>query len=672
MMKRIVAFLFFAGLIALAVVMVVPNFIDWNNHKDRVIAIIQPHLTRKIEVAGALHLQILPNPKMTLEDVTIANAGGATSPYLAKLKTLEATVRLEPLLNGEVVIDSIHLAGADMYVEVMPDGKNNWTGILQDRPRPAALGRDNVLLNRVTLADGALHYANPATGAAWETTHMNFAIEATALNGPYHAIGDLNYRGVTSHIDLQTGAYQPGQPFQLDLAMTPVEQLPKITFTGTAQPDKSFDLQGDLGLSQGRIASLFDNEFIKGVPFLNEIADLKAKIDAQNGAVSFSKIDGTFEKSSKITGSVTSTAAAAPVIKADLRMEGPVDLDAWLAGNWLARGTLDLHLSAGKLHWRGMDIFDAGLALQSADGIVDVPGVKGRMLDGVLDAKVDKNNLTGTLTGANLNTLVTLMGLDGFSFGDKSDVAFNLTEDNSQAEMFKNLSGDFQVKAGKLTVDHFNLSGLESALASAPDDAAAVKKSIQAKSTDYSDVSASFKIANGKIGFDKLALSDAAAKITASGALDLSPMTYDIAASVSPKKPDGAPDFKASATGAVKDPAALTLDAKKLLAWAKDKFHAAPPPPDKPPAKLETEKPEEDPAPAEDKSKSIQDILNRLDEESPTVPEAPPQPQPEVETAPDAPPVTEPVPLHPAMPGDDAAAPGTLMDDAEMLPDESQ
>ena len=93
-MTRIVKILFFLGLATLIGCFVAPSFIDWNKHKDEVIAQIQPYFQRKITVTGNVSFKVLPQPEITLENVSIANEVGAKEANLITLKSLEARVKL--------------------------------------------------------------------------------------------------------------------------------------------------------------------------------------------------------------------------------------------------------------------------------------------------------------------------------------------------------------------------------------------------------------------------------------------------------------------------------------------------------------------------------------------------------------------------------------------------
>src|SRR5580698_10180552 len=100
MMTRIVKLLFFLGVALLIACLVAPSFIDWNRHKAEVMAQISPYFKRKIDVTGNVSFKILPQPGIMLESVSIANAEGAKTASLITLKSLEARIRLEPLLEG--------------------------------------------------------------------------------------------------------------------------------------------------------------------------------------------------------------------------------------------------------------------------------------------------------------------------------------------------------------------------------------------------------------------------------------------------------------------------------------------------------------------------------------------------------------------------------------------
>lgn len=322
MMKRIVATLFFLSLILVAVALVAPGFIDWSQHKDRIIAQLKPYLGRQIAVGGQVKFRLIPNPEILLENVTLSNAEGAKADSFMKLKQLEANIKFQPLLQGRFEVESINLAEPALNLEILDDGSANWTGILKEREEGAgglAEAADTVQFNQITMTNGTLHYLNQVTGAEWQVDKLNLAVTAETLFGPYKITGDMQYKGSQVQIEAGTGKLG-GADVPLTVALNPVEGLPQVKLDGTMDTQSGLNMKGELSIAQGSFASLFDSDFLKGISFLNDEADVTGALDVKAGEAKLDGIKAKFGKKGEASGSVAIAfeKGKKPVVTADL------------------------------------------------------------------------------------------------------------------------------------------------------------------------------------------------------------------------------------------------------------------------------------------------------------------------------------------------------------------
>ena len=398
MMKRIVATLFFLFLILIAVAVVAPGFIDWSQHKDRLIAQLKPYLGRQIDVGGQVSFRLVPNPRLLLEDVTLSNAEGAKADHFMKLKQLEANMKLEPLLQGRFEVETINLDQPELDLEVLDDGSNNWTGILKERQEGGTGledAADTIQFNQITMTNGTLHYLNQVTGATWQVANLNLAVSADTLFGPYHVSGDMQYKGTTVSVEASTGKFG-GAAVPLHVAFNPAEKLPQVKLDGTMDTQGGLSLQGDLSIAQGNIASLFDSDFLKGISFLNEDTDLTAALDVKAGTAKLDNIKAKYGKKGELSGSlaVAFEKDKKPVVAADLTgtslkvtgkstfMQVPDGFDA------------HLKLKGKNITWNGIFVPAATVAVDSdkedwvvKGGRFDMPGKSVVKVAGVLTPK---------------------------------------------------------------------------------------------------------------------------------------------------------------------------------------------------------------------------------------------------------------------------------------------
>ncbi len=116
-----------AGVVGLAAVLLGgPAVIDWNRYKPEIIGRLETTLGRTVAIDGPLSLSLLPVPTFSAKGVRVANIDGASSPDMAELASLQARLRLLPLLSGHVEMSALVLVAPVIRLETLADGRPNW------------------------------------------------------------------------------------------------------------------------------------------------------------------------------------------------------------------------------------------------------------------------------------------------------------------------------------------------------------------------------------------------------------------------------------------------------------------------------------------------------------------------------------------------------------------
>src|SRR3546814_1193089 len=92
---------------AVAALLVLPSFWDWNAEKGRMAALVKKHTGRDLALAGDVRLRLLPKPTFAAEQVTPANLAGGSEPAMVGLAELRVSVALLPMLSGAVLAESV-------------------------------------------------------------------------------------------------------------------------------------------------------------------------------------------------------------------------------------------------------------------------------------------------------------------------------------------------------------------------------------------------------------------------------------------------------------------------------------------------------------------------------------------------------------------------------------
>ena len=83
--------------------------LDFNEYNDEIETAITDATGRQFRIAGNTTLDVLPDPKVVFERVSLANAEWGTKPEFVSVERLEAEISLVGLLGGELWIKQVAL-----------------------------------------------------------------------------------------------------------------------------------------------------------------------------------------------------------------------------------------------------------------------------------------------------------------------------------------------------------------------------------------------------------------------------------------------------------------------------------------------------------------------------------------------------------------------------------
>ncbi len=305
MMTRLVKTLFFIGIALLITGLVAPSFINWNKHKSALMAQISPYFQRKISVDGNISFQILPQPELQLANVTVANADGSMKNPLMKLKSLDVQVDLMPLLQGQIVVNTVNLMQPVFNVEVYNNGKTNLSGFFSPSDDDLVTTAKATQLNQISVTDGTLHYTNVLTGTHKTFDNLTLTVSADTLLGPYHVTGTMEYQQTNANIEIDTGVFDQTMTAPIELSFMPVEKMPQITLKGTISLHGGINLGGKLSLSNGSLSSLADIPELNALDFWETDVSMTGAMTLKGDRFTLKDIDARFGQDSHLRGTVS-------------------------------------------------------------------------------------------------------------------------------------------------------------------------------------------------------------------------------------------------------------------------------------------------------------------------------------------------------------------------------
>lgn len=424
MMKRIVSILFFLGLIGIGMALIAPSFINWNDHKDQILSYLSPYFKTKVEVAGNVSLQLLPQPEILMEQVSVSNVPGTKSNVFMTLKQLGARVKLGPLLEGRIEVETVNLVDPVLNLEILEDGKANWSGILRDKKaeESATFAPSTVQLNQVTVTNGTLNYMNRLTGTGRNFDNLNLSINADTLLGPYRVQGDMMYSKSPVKIDIRTETYDQTRTVPIQMAFMPTGgNLPQVKLNGVMDLQSGIDIQGEVAISQGKMSALLNMQSLHQADFLNDTVNMTGVIALKGDQFTLSNIKAKFGEDSAVRGKVvlqfphSGAPAAAIDIEGDnlVLTRQPSDIYTFLPDDF----TGSLRFKGKNIVWEGRAIneMDISAALNEKEWNVQsaqmhLPGPSQIKLTGIVTPKTGRASYTAfQLASADLGKLVDFL-----------------------------------------------------------------------------------------------------------------------------------------------------------------------------------------------------------------------------------------------------------------------
>lgn len=182
------------GLLALVVVTVtlIVLFVDPNDHRDRIAAVVERETGRKLTLTGELKLSMFPWLAVETGAASLSEAPGFGAEPFVSIRSARVSARLLPLLRGRFEMGQVKLVGARIRLITDEQGRNSW----------ADLGKGS-----------ESQAAQPAGGEPLEVPAIaGLQIEDAAIvmvNRQAHS------RRVVRDFNLDTGRLESGQPFAL-------------------------------------------------------------------------------------------------------------------------------------------------------------------------------------------------------------------------------------------------------------------------------------------------------------------------------------------------------------------------------------------------------------------------------------------------------------------------
>jgi len=251
--------LIFVVLLALAVLLGVAVFIfirtfDPNSYREFLGKNVEDATGRKLVINGDLQFTVWPNIALSAEDLELGNPPGFDATPMLRAKSVEATIQLRPLLQGDVRINGVVLHSPEVYLVERPGGdpENNWADLqqrfsgadLQTGPQTkseegatAEGAPTSVQLDSIVIDNGQFSYTS---GTAEQSL--------TAVDAEIEFVSDSTF-DIGARGNWQTSGEQASSPFELQTGLTSLDNSLRLSSPSLTVRNLPTPLPSELSLT---------------------------------------------------------------------------------------------------------------------------------------------------------------------------------------------------------------------------------------------------------------------------------------------------------------------------------------------------------------------------------------------------------------------------------------
>ncbi len=216
---------FYFGIVLVLAVfsaMLAPFVVDWGSYRAGLEAYGEKLSGRKVEIAGPIAVRLFPWPRLTAQEVRIANPEGQQDKWFATADQIVVRMNLGALLNGSIQVESINIDNPTIRLRRFADGNGNWNFEPAENIRNSRL-LDQVKLDQITFSGGTLQLTDDRRANQAEIRNVNATFSALNLAGPWRSIGDFDYDGVPLAFTANTGAWASDEPLSFGFRVSSQE-----------------------------------------------------------------------------------------------------------------------------------------------------------------------------------------------------------------------------------------------------------------------------------------------------------------------------------------------------------------------------------------------------------------------------------------------------------------
>jgi uncharacterized protein involved in outer membrane biogenesis len=243
----------YLGILLIAVVLAAvaaPLVVNWDNYRADLEDYGRKLTGRKVTITGPISARLFPWPRLSAEDVHVANLPELEGKDFASAARIELRMQLAGLFSGAIQVESIDITHPVVAFERTTAGEANWL-FTPPQGEPSAV-LDRVKLDQIRLTDGVFRYVDGRRGGTVELNAVKATLAAPGLAGPWRARGSGSWRGQALDLSFNTGSARADEPLRFSLRVAEADASGlALGFDGTTAGSR---VTGDLRIEPAAAA----------------------------------------------------------------------------------------------------------------------------------------------------------------------------------------------------------------------------------------------------------------------------------------------------------------------------------------------------------------------------------------------------------------------------------
>jgi len=437
---------------------------------------------REVSLQGDAIITVLPTLSVKLKDVRIAGPEGGDEPFV-RMEFLKASIRLVPLLIGEVQIENFAIVAPDIRLVRKADGTRSWDFDSGAAALQLAFAGD-VRLGSFSVEGGHILYDDEITDQHEELSNVNLDLKWDSVRRPIEVSGRLDWRD--AGVNLVASAQEPYQfirggetPLNVDLHSPSFNG----SFSGTMRNPRQPTLLGRGAFNAENLTGFLawvGNPYAQTTPVKALRIDSNVEMSGRKASFADASVSvngvagrGAFTLDLGSRPSLSGTLAfpsfdASPAMSNLVKWEeGEGMLSGRINVDWLDEFTTDLRVSAEEVRMRSLRLNQVGASLLVKDGkatlTVAEAGFYGGRLSGFVSLAQQEElpEVEASLRASEIRggDLLAAFGLG--SFAGLADVSAELSAKGERIlDVVEGLQGRMSIAARNGRVPFIDLSSV--------------------------------------------------------------------------------------------------------------------------------------------------------------------------------------------------------------------